>query len=493
VTGVTTRFLIGLMTALSAWLAAGEAGAISCGIPYHPSVATVTVLPSDGSVDVPANALVWVGAEGALTALLEDEPIEVLAIDEDGEEFPLAESMRFSDEGLALWIGYRLPQSAEPGTRWTVEVWAGYGEPVPTISITLGTGANAVGPPTPNLISLELESGATRLEGVCASGYNVVPDRVTHALDSEGLLTLVARQDEDVPFVLANASVTAASDSTVVVHGEFNPGGDETFRYAAIDLAGNLSPWSEPVTTSMPLAGCSRSETPAAGLLLIALGFGLSRRRLGGLLVIFLAAISFTAVAPGAAFASEAESDSMPMLADKLQPSTSLAAWDVRLTDEARVLGGWSAGSAGFSLTLLAAQPFRPPNGPSAALGSVVGWGPTFVGLGTVLGIRGAMRTQPLPILIRDLRAGFVATAIAGGLASGGATVLAIFSTLAWDTGGGLAVVWMSLPGALVAANIALGVNLGRALRVSAGLPPLRGPRRVELVAAWPLGFVLLF
>jgi hypothetical protein len=484
--------LLAAVLGLGLALASVSAHAVSCLSPYDVWNAEVAILPADGSTEVPTNTLVWARIEGTRTAWASSRLVELSLEDELGAEVPLTEVFRVSDDAITTWVAFSTPEPLAPETTWTARFAFGYWDPewedtraTATSRFTTGTEADEDAPGTPTEVSRELHSGAAQIDSPCSSADYGLPDRAAFVLAGEGPFGLVAT-DEGRYGRLGSATVTPAVGMEVVVAGTFQPGGVETFRFGAMDLAGNVSEWSDPVEVVMPLAGCSRSEdAPVAGFLVLIFGLAMSGRRLRGVFLVVLALGTLVSVPPAAAGSSAGVAGGADV------PAWAVA-WDRRLDEEARVLGGLAVGGGAITLGISLALPFRPPHGVSALFGSTAGWGPMAVGFATVSGIRLDLRSGRTPAeLVRRLEGGFVSTAVGAGLASGGCLAWGLLLTFLADNGGGLLGVMMSIPAALLVSSATFGINLERARRIEAGRFTLSvGPR---VVAAGPTVFVLVF
>ena len=251
---------------------------------------TWTTAPEDGQVDVPLNALIWVGA-GITRGLYEDEEQHAIELlDPSGAVMTGGEGRL---RGNWDWFDVFTPDLLlEPSSTYSIRV---NGEIQATF--TTGTESDTEAPEQPVETERRTWSrGPTIVDGgMCGDGspshgfslsFAENADTFITILDAEGLADVdVDAIEGDVPALSAWQSVSGGRG--------FGCGGDNwdgarngaeaTFRVGSFDIAGNFSGWTEDDTIVVrpdPTAGCSAAGAAnPSWLALLALGGVLVRRR----------------------------------------------------------------------------------------------------------------------------------------------------------------------------------------------------------------------
>jgi MYXO-CTERM domain-containing protein len=263
----------------------GVALACSCMEPG----ATFLTAPQDGAVDVPPNALVWVGgsATRGLFAGEERFPIELIGPDDlpvPGVEGRLSSSFDVVDV-------FTPDAELEAGTTYRVVVNGAVQS-----TFTTGSEPDHEAPDVPDEAAITtwsdppvIPDGASCGTGRASHGISVewqMGDRVLILLDRDGVA--------DVDVELVQGQVPALSNFGFASLGSgFACGGDNwseaahgaktDLSYGGFDIAGNFSGWSEPETVTVRTrAGCDASGSGQplglAGLLVLGGLVGLRRR-----------------------------------------------------------------------------------------------------------------------------------------------------------------------------------------------------------------------
>lgn len=245
--------------------------------------------PSDGAVNVPTNALVWVG--GGITRGLyageQRHAIEVFGPDET--TLPGTDARLRG--GFELLDVFTPDFEFAPNTTYSIRV---NGE----IYSTFATGAEADTEPPAQPSQMELSTWSDPPfipdGGMCGDGSASHGISVQWGL-GDGIVVLMdndERADVDVDAIEGSAPSLSTSGYTSIGKG-FGCGGDNwdgarngaqtQIRAGSYDIAGNFSGWTESETAVVrprPPAGCSAAGTASPSLaFLLVLGGVLLRRR----------------------------------------------------------------------------------------------------------------------------------------------------------------------------------------------------------------------
>jgi len=239
------------------------------------------VLPADGSLQVPTNSLIWIGADN-----LDDD--EVLTLETELETIQLVEGAEvLTAQGSMVVYD---PGSLIVGATYSIVVDGGTAGPRTLAQFGVGDVEDHEPPDAPEVQVDEV----VELDDWGFSG-------VTFSWESAEALTVVdldgtASLDETYPAgsvqaVTSHGSARLGSgDGCTESWPEAEPGAYGEFRFGAYDLAGNFSGWGEPLFAELGGDGqlwrcgtmCSSAGTfSASGLTmsLVALMLGWRRRR----------------------------------------------------------------------------------------------------------------------------------------------------------------------------------------------------------------------
>jgi len=269
-------------------LLASSAPALSFACSCMQPGSTNFVAPADGAVDVPTNALVWVG--GAFTGGLFDgaERFAIEVVSADQVPLPGVEGRLHSNMDL---IDVFTPDMLlTSGTRYEVRV----GEQVVS-TFTTGDSDDTEAPPMPQETErfrwsrLAQPPGFQNSCGGAASyGFSFtydLGDGVIAMIDHDGLA------DVDIDLIEGSVpSLTPFGSGSLSRGGGCGgsnwdnaaPGVSTDMRVGSFDVAGNFSGWSEDESITIPPAGCSAagSSAPVGMLALLMLSglIGVRRR-----------------------------------------------------------------------------------------------------------------------------------------------------------------------------------------------------------------------
>ncbi len=244
------------------------------------------VAPADGALDVPTNALVWVGG-GITRGLYEDEqqfPIELIGPD----EAPLPGTEGRLRGGWELLDVFTPDFALEPNTTYSIRV---NGE----IQSTFVTGLDA--DTEPPALPTELERNTWSRPPQPVAGGMCGDGRGSHGISvqwdmGEAVVVLMDHDERaalDIEAAVGDVPSLSTSGYTSIGKGygcggdnwdEARNGAEATIRAGSYDLAGNFSGWSEPETAVVRPAGCSAAgpASPSVALLLLLGGVVLRRR-----------------------------------------------------------------------------------------------------------------------------------------------------------------------------------------------------------------------
>jgi len=268
---------IGLAT-LVVIAASFEANAFSC-IERETDV----LQPPDGETDVPIDALLWVG--GKYTTGTGDPPLALTLLDENGG---IVETEQRFIVSTYDWVTVLVPASPlEPHA--TYELWSAE-EP---LSVFTTSDQVDLEPPEPPVNTL-LADGETQLIEPLSSDVR----SIEMELPGGGLFVLVDIQRESTLDIerIEGTVTDIEEDVSQVFVGQggcennwpiTDPGEMVQFRFAAFDLSGNFSGWSEPMLAQDEVpagCGCTQSTTERprgaiAGAALLLAAWALTRRR----------------------------------------------------------------------------------------------------------------------------------------------------------------------------------------------------------------------
>lgn len=251
-------------------LAPAPAEALSC---LEPS--STLRAPEDGAVDVPLNALVWIGHH----YVYRFEP--AILLDQEGAEVP-SEPHVLESNGADYWI--IVPdEPLDASTTYQVVL-------DDDVLSTFTTGEHWLeGPPPAPEVGEELSR--TNSGSSLSMGCAVVSVRLE--VFHEGLLAVADIGGEaKLSPALASGSVSEVLEDfesyigrgcCYTTYSEAQGGGTTEVRYGAFDIAGNFSGWGEPVTITFPYrlapscAVGSTSQSPLGTVLVLLLGLGVVR------------------------------------------------------------------------------------------------------------------------------------------------------------------------------------------------------------------------
>ncbi len=395
-----------------------------CETPVAPAVRGA---PTSAHGAVPTNTLIWILADEAQCHDLGPESPTPLLLDLDrGTAVTLNEVGRLLSPESVLVI-YEPEGELEPDTGFelTYDRFFGlnpdaFGQqlfvPVAarrTVAFFTGDGPDDEAPATPVVQSTLLFSDQ----------HSTDPqDEALFELQSEGAFQILGRSDgsKSLPDGL-DGDVGAVSDRPDVrIADGLQPGEALHVSVRAVDLAGNLSEWTETEELTMPLMGCGVLEDadgfhPALFLPLLLLRR--KKRRVPPFLLPLLAVF----LLPLSAMASEpVEVPEEAPLKLELDPATWQFDLDARLAVGEKAVVGITIGLAAAEGTALLGVPFRWHGSP--------GWAITLAphlatGIATSLLVRGVRTSLPSISspgrLVKHLRGAALGYGIAGAIASG--------------------------------------------------------------------------
>jgi hypothetical protein len=218
---------------------------------------TEALFPADGQQDVPINARIWVGG-GLYWPEPGDAEHRLALLDGDGAivEVQYSELTGYND-----LIAVMTPTSPlQAGGSY--EVWADGDEVLGRF--TVGTDSDTAPPAVPAEIDREASASA-RVPGMASScGPSDVVDLT---LEDTGLVYVANIEGVEGPDTTAlsgeSSDLAPAPELRLGSAGctwswpDAAPGASTTVRWGVFDLAGNFSGWSEPISVSIPPAGCT--------------------------------------------------------------------------------------------------------------------------------------------------------------------------------------------------------------------------------------------
>lgn len=204
------------------------------------------MFPTADSTNVPENTRVWIQLDCSDAGLL----------DHAGAKVPLADDATIFTSGL---LGIRVLTPVAPLTQGDLyQVWCDG----PTVfSFRPNEDADQELPPTPHLNHYIDTDDAVALEAT--EPFDVL------LVDIDGAASFAPEDMAgDVSATFYNDVFATIGDTECFKNYDFDEGGDASVRFAALDLAGNFSGWSEPMLVEEP--GCaigSRGALPSSSWL----------------------------------------------------------------------------------------------------------------------------------------------------------------------------------------------------------------------------------
>jgi len=238
---------------------AGSASACSCAFNI-----TDLLVPADGTMDVPTNARIWIGAATYDGDDVGDAEVLLRLRDAAGDDVPVTFSEVWGNNQL---VAVLTPDEALlSGETYSIEL---------ADSEILGTFAvGDTADDTPPDIPAELDRHAEVSDRVAGMETSCGPsDLVEITLDSDGVLVvanITGADDLDTDSVDGMASDVAIDDVLVIGSAgctwswpDAEPQASTDVQWGTFDIAGNFSGWSAPTTIELPAAGCGCDATGA--------------------------------------------------------------------------------------------------------------------------------------------------------------------------------------------------------------------------------------
>jgi MYXO-CTERM domain-containing protein len=250
----TPLILLALFTALAALVTVAPRGARACSCAW---LETDALFPADGQQDVPTNTRIWVGG-GMYWAEPGDAEYRLTLLDGDGATVEVL----YSDlTGYNDLISVMTPTSALQAGE-TYEIWVDGDEVLGRF--TVGSDSDTSPPTVPAEMDRE-SSASARVAGMQSScGPS---DVVNLTLENTGLVYVANIEGVEGPDTATldgeSSDLSPAPEFRIGSAGctwswpDAAPGASTTVRWGVFDLAGNFSGWSEPVSVSVPPAGCN--------------------------------------------------------------------------------------------------------------------------------------------------------------------------------------------------------------------------------------------
>lgn len=229
------------------------------------------VLPADGADDAPTNTRIWVSS----TRDYETLPSSAFSVERAGVSVPVrrTEIVVSGEQVEALYV-LEPTITLAPGDTLDVFVTDGSASPERLARFRIGEPADGLAPALPELGSIDV-TGAAYGGYSCGSSSTLEID----AGPTSALLFMVG--DDDTGNGLPEAALAVSADGRATAYAL--GAGERTFRYLAVDLAGNTSERSDPITVTIPakVSGCSASGGASGWALALvgAFGFGARRRK----------------------------------------------------------------------------------------------------------------------------------------------------------------------------------------------------------------------
>lgn len=207
------------------------------------------VLPADGADDVPTNTRIWVSSMRGYETL----PPSAFSVERAGVSVPVRRTeIAVSGEQVEALYVLEPTITLAPGDTLDVFVSDGSASPQRLARFRIGPSADTLAPALPELDGIDV-TGAAYGGYSCGSSSTV---EIEVRPISE-LLFMVG--DDDTGTALPARALAVSADGRAI--GYELGAGERTFRYLAVDLAGNTSERSDPITVTIPakVSGCNAS------------------------------------------------------------------------------------------------------------------------------------------------------------------------------------------------------------------------------------------